>query len=105
MSAQFAPPSACPRPTPAPAPAETVLPDDACIAKDSQGRIERWSPAAEALFGYAEQEALGQGAELLLPESHRHESLWIAHRLAQGESILHLISTPGDGTSPAICCR
>jgi PAS domain-containing protein len=29
--------------------------------------------------------ALGQGAELLLPESHRHESLWIAHRLAQGE--------------------
>jgi PAS domain-containing protein len=30
-----------------------VLPDDACIAKDSQGRIERWSPAAEALFGYA----------------------------------------------------
>ena len=90
MPAQFSHPSACPCPTPAPAPAEAVLPDDACIAKDLQGRIERWSPAAEALFGYAEQEALGQGAELLLPESHRHESLWLAHRLAQGENILHL---------------
>ena len=90
MSAQFAPSSACPCPTPAPAPAEAVLPDDACIGRDLQGRIERWSPAAEALFGYAEQEALGQGAELLLPESHRHESLWLAHRLAQGENILHL---------------
>ena len=90
MPAQFSHPSACPSPTPAPAPAEAVLPDDACIAKDLQGRIERWSPAAETLFGYAEQEALGQGAELLLPESHSHESLWLAHRLAQGENILHL---------------
>ena len=88
MCAQI--PSSSASPCPAPAPAEAVLPDDACIGKDSEGRIACWSPAAEALFGYAAQEALGQGAELLLPESQRHESLWIAHRLAQGENILNL---------------
>jgi PAS domain-containing protein len=34
--------------------------DEAIIARDLQGRVTSWNPGAERLFGYSEQEMLGQ---------------------------------------------
>ncbi len=40
--------------------------DDAVMAFDTNGRITSWNRAAQALFGYSEQEALGREADLLI---------------------------------------
>lgn len=49
---------------------------DAIVVSDSQGRIVEYNPAAEAVFGYARAEVLGQNlATMIIPpafrESHR----------------------------------
>jgi PAS domain S-box-containing protein len=44
---------------------------DAIIAADPQGRIVSWNPAAERIFGFAAQEALGQTLDLIIPERFR----------------------------------
>jgi diguanylate cyclase (GGDEF)-like protein/PAS domain S-box-containing protein len=50
--------------------------EDAVLAVSPQGTIETWSAGAERLYGYAEQEMLGQSLRLLLPvyESPQLES-------------------------------
>jgi PAS domain S-box-containing protein len=44
---------------------------DAIIAADPEGRILSWNPAAERIFGFAAQEALGQSLDLIIPERFR----------------------------------
>jgi PAS domain S-box-containing protein len=45
---------------------------DAFVASDGEGRVVRWNPAATALLGYREDEAVGRRiAELLVPEHQR----------------------------------
>jgi PAS domain S-box-containing protein len=47
---------------------------DAYIATDESGVIETWSPQAASLYGYTEEEAVGQSLdELLLPTESRPE--------------------------------
>ncbi len=41
---------------------------DAILSYDLDGRIITWNRAAEQLYGYSEQEALGQSLELLYPD-------------------------------------
>lgn len=43
--------------------------NDAVIAYDLEGRIVTWNPAAEKLYGYSKDEAIGQSLELLYPEN------------------------------------
>lgn len=40
---------------------------EAILTYDLNGRIISWNPAAEHLYGYTEQEALGQSVEMLYP--------------------------------------
>jgi PAS domain S-box-containing protein len=49
---------------------------DAIITADAQGRVITWNPAAERIFGYSEEEILGQPLTLLVPERFRaaHEA-------------------------------
>ncbi len=45
--------------------------NDGIIVTDSRGKIAFWNKAAETIFGYEEQEALGQPLTIWLPEAHR----------------------------------
>jgi PAS domain S-box-containing protein len=42
--------------------------DAVVIARLTTGRIVLWNPAAEKLFGYTAEEAIGQSLEILMPE-------------------------------------
>ncbi|MEX2317392.1 MAG: PAS domain S-box protein [Pirellulales bacterium] len=42
--------------------------NDAIISADQNGNIVGWNPAATSLFGYAENEAIGQPLALIMPE-------------------------------------
>ena len=44
---------------------------DAIIAAAPDGSILLWNPAAERVFGYTEEEALGQTLDLIVPERFR----------------------------------
>ena len=59
---------------------------DAIITADSTGSILSFSPAAEHIFGYAEDEVLGDNLRVLMPEPYRsdHDG-YMARYLETGE--------------------
>ena len=44
---------------------------DAVIAADASGAIIFWNPAATRLFGYTQEEAMGQSLDLITPQRHQ----------------------------------
>lgn len=54
------------------------------IEWDTNFRVVQWNPAAEKIFGYSEEEALGQHAEFIVPESARAEVAPILRELLAG---------------------
>jgi len=44
---------------------------DAIIFADREGLIRLWNPGAEAIFGYAADEVIGQSLDLIIPEGLR----------------------------------
>ena len=44
---------------------------DAIVSADASGRIVLWNPAAERMFGYTREEALGMPLSALMPEAYR----------------------------------
>ena len=44
---------------------------DAVLAVDQQGNIILWNPAAERIFGFSTEEALGQPLDIIIPERLR----------------------------------
>ncbi len=67
---------------------ETSL--DGVVTADHRGRILEFNSAAERMFGYSRQEAVGQSfAELMLPASLRDtQKRWLARYLATGDESL-----------------
>lgn len=57
---------------------------DAIIAKTLDGRITSWNRAAQALFGYSPEEAIGQSITMLIPSDHMAEEARILEQLAAG---------------------
>jgi len=63
--------------------------DDAIVSKDIGGHITSWNRAAEKMFGYTAQEALGQSITLIIPPDRLHEENEILARVRQGERVEH----------------
>ena len=64
---------------------ETVA--DAIVTIDRSGIIDSFNPAAERMFGYSADEALGQNVSMLMPEPFRSEhDGYIERYLATGEA-------------------
>jgi two-component system sensor histidine kinase UhpB len=63
--------------------------DDAIVSKTLDGVITSWNRAAERLFGYSAEEAIGQHIFLIIPDDRRAEEEEVLARLRQGERIDH----------------
>ena len=67
--------------------AVTQSANDAIVTADSLGNIVGWNRQAEVIFGYPEQEVVGQPLTQLIPHRHRDSHLRGMHRvLGGGES-------------------
>ncbi|MDP9440738.1 MAG: PAS domain S-box protein, partial [Actinomycetota bacterium] len=60
---------------------------DAIIGNDLDGTITSWNPAAEALYGYPAEEAVGRHISMLIPGGRRDEVSWILDRIRRGEGV------------------
>ncbi len=63
--------------------------DDAIVSKDLNGRITSWNRAAEGLFGYRAEEALGRPISMLIPPGRLNEEGEILDKIQSGEPIQH----------------
>jgi PAS domain S-box-containing protein len=60
---------------------------EAIIGKTTDGRIISWNPAAERLFGYAEDQILGQAMHLLVSPDQQSDLDLFLSKVGQGEYI------------------
>ena len=63
--------------------------EDAIILKNLDGVIEKWNEGAERLYGFSDDEAVGQSIKMLVPEDRIYELDANAERLRQGERVEH----------------
>ncbi|MDM9627675.1 PAS domain S-box protein [Rhizobium sp. S152] len=66
--------------------------NDAILSIDLDMTITAWNAAAEKLYGYTGDEAVGQSVLMLLPEDRRDEEPEILRKISAGETI-HLYET------------
>ncbi len=60
---------------------------DAIVSNTLDGAVMSWNPAAAKLFGYLEQEMIGQSIRRLIPGDRQNEEDRILARIAAGECI------------------
>ncbi|MHB1179714.1 MAG: sensor histidine kinase [Daejeonella sp.] len=63
--------------------------DDAIISKTLQGIITSWNKAAEKMFGYTEDEAIGKHITMLIPPDRLQEEDIIIGNISKGNKIDH----------------
>lgn len=62
---------------------------DAIISKTLDGIIRSWNAAAEILFGYPAEQAIGRHISLIIPEDRAQEEDEIVRRIRAGERVDH----------------
>lgn len=60
---------------------------DAIIGKTLDGIITSWNPAAEVMYGYSADEAIGQSITLIMPPDRIHELVPFFVAIGRGEAI------------------
>ena len=60
---------------------------DGIVTIDESGRIQGFNPAAEKIFGYTQQEALGQNIKMFMPPANQMEYSAHLARFLRGETV------------------
>lgn len=71
---------------------------DAIIFADRDGLIRLWNAAAEEMFGFSKEEALGQSLDIIVPERLRERHWDGYHRVIETAHTIYgkdLLSVPG----------
>jgi PAS domain S-box-containing protein len=63
--------------------------DDAIISKSLNGIIQSWNAAAERVFGYSAEQAVGRHISLIIPADRAAEEEQIIARIRAGEQVDH----------------
>ena len=63
--------------------------DDTIVSKRLDGIITSWNPAAERLFGYTADEAVGKHISLIIPPSRIKEEEYIIGQIIKGNKLDH----------------
>jgi len=63
--------------------------EDIIISKTLEGIITSWNPAAERIFGYTEQEAIGRHISMIIPAERLHEEDYIISQIQNGQKVDH----------------
>ncbi|TPQ28427.1 hybrid sensor histidine kinase/response regulator [Bradyrhizobium guangdongense] len=61
--------------------------DDAIVMQSLDGIITGWNKAAEQLYGFSAEEAVGKPTAIIVPEDRRHEAKDYLRRITAGEAI------------------
>src|SRR3954471_3805421 len=74
--------------------------DDAIVSKDLNGVITSWNRAAERMFGYTADEAVGRNITLIIPADRLDEEQFVLSRVRKNLSVDHFetIRRRKDGT-------
>jgi PAS domain S-box-containing protein len=63
--------------------------DDAIVTKDLNGIITSWNAAAERMFGYTAEEAVGRSIRMVIPKELQQEEDMVLSKIRAGEKIDH----------------
>jgi len=63
--------------------------NDAVVTKTLDGTITAWNPAAERMFGYSAEEAIGRNIEMIVPQERRGELHDMLAKVGRGARIEH----------------
>ena len=63
--------------------------DDAIVSKDLNSIILSWNRAAERMFGYTAEEAIGKSIRMIIPADRQAEEDDVLARVRKGESVTH----------------
>ena len=63
--------------------------EDAIVSKSLDGYILTWNRAAERLFGYQADEAIGRHITMIIPEDRLDEETEVLRRIRAGQSVEH----------------
>ena len=74
--------------------------DDAIVSKDLNGIITSWNRAAERMFGYSAEEAVGQSIRMIVPADRQSEEDMVLTSIRSGQAVTNLetIRCRNDGT-------
>jgi PAS domain S-box-containing protein len=74
--------------------------DDAIVSKDLTGIITTWNAAAERMFGYTAEEAVGKSITMIIPTERLSEEEFVLSRIRSGRPIEHFetVRRRKDGT-------
>jgi PAS domain S-box-containing protein len=81
---------------------------DAIIAADTDGKIRLWNPAAERMFGFTAEDALGHALDLIIPERWRtrhwegYQRVMRTGQTRYGTEVLHVPALYKDGRALSI---
>ncbi len=63
--------------------------DDAIVSKDLDGIITSWNRAAERIFGYSRDEAVGRSIRMIIPADRHGEEDAVLARIRAGQPVAH----------------